>query len=179
MDLVEKMKTIEIDYEVLVQDALRLVVHHALSLIEKNGLIGDHHFYISFATDYPGVQLPDYLKDEYPEEITIVLQHEFWDLKIEDDLFSVTLCFNDVNEYITVPFRAITSFVDPSVKFGLQFTPDYDVLEEPLLEQKSPVQIEIKVNKASKKKSESTKKINTKESSDSANVITLDTFRKK
>lgn len=111
------------DYEKLVQAALRNVVRDILTEAANNGLIDDHHFYISFATQHAAVRLPDYLLEEYPEDITIVIQHEFWDLVVDDKGFSVTLCFEDNNENLYVPFSALISFVDPSVKFGLQFAP--------------------------------------------------------
>lgn len=159
----------DIDYEELVQNALRDVVKQSLKITASQGPLGDHHFYISFATDFPGVVLPDYLREEYPEEITVVLQHEFWDLTVEDTFFKVTLCFNEMNEQITVPFEAITSFVDPSVKFGLQFTPNYDlILEEPAPEEPT--------KKGKKATTDKTKK---KNKGDGSNVVTLDAFRKK
>jgi hypothetical protein len=124
----------EINYESMVHAALRDVVKTVLKSAEKNGLPGDHHFYICFATPHPRVQLPDHLREEYMEDMTIVLQHEYWDLTIEEESFSITLCFDEIHERITVPFDAIISFVDPSVKFGLQFNPiypdDFDVLED-------------------------------------------------
>jgi hypothetical protein len=158
----------DIDYEELVQNALRDVIKQSLKITASQGPVGDHHFYISFATDFPGVVLPQYLREEYPEEITVVLQHEFWDLTVEDNFFKVTLCFNDMNEPLTVPFEAITNFVDPSVKFGLQFTPNYDLaLEEP-----APVAPPKKGKKAADKNKKKTK-------GDDSNVVTLDAFRKK
>ncbi|MBP9752310.1 MAG: hypothetical protein KBD31_00655 [Proteobacteria bacterium] len=115
----------EIDYESLVHSALRDVVKNILKEVAINGLPKDHHFYICFATPHPLVQLPDYLHDEYPEDMTIVLQHEYWDLVVDDTGFSITLCFDEIHERIVIPFDSIISFVDPSVKFGLQFNPVY------------------------------------------------------
>ena len=129
-------KIIKFDYEQLVQDSLRSVVRESLMQVARSGLPGNHHFYISFRTDYPGVDLPDYLLEQYPEEITIVLQYVFWDLEVEEDSFFVTLCFNDIHERLTVPLQAIVSFVDPSVKFGLQFSP---TIHEKAVPQKLPV----------------------------------------
>jgi hypothetical protein len=114
-----------IDYEHLVHTALRDVVKSILKDAAQEGLPGDHHFYISFATPHPMVQLPDYLHEEYPEDMTIVIQHEFWDLEVGDTSFSVTLCFDEIHERIVIPYDAIVSFVDPSVKFGVQFSPVY------------------------------------------------------
>lgn len=112
------------DYEQMVQKALRQVMQEALTYVEKNGLPGTHHFYITFETNRPDVVVPEFLRDKHPEEVTIVLQHQFWDLKVTDAGFSVLLSFNDVHEKIEVPYAAVISFLDPSVKFGLQFIPD-------------------------------------------------------
>jgi len=171
-----------IDYEHLVQTALRSVVREALLLAGKNGLPGNHHFYISYATDHPGVHLPDYLKEEYPDEITIVIQHEFWELVVEEDCFSVTLCFNDTHENLVIPFDALVSFVDPSVKFGLQFIPSFDEAEDVKPKKQTLKSVEslrktkAKSESKASKKAESTKKDEPKADS---NVVTLDAFRKK
>jgi len=108
-------------YDALVDDALRSVVRRVLVQVAKKGLPGSHHFYISFRSVDPGVQLPDYLRAKYPEEMTIVLQHQYWDLIINDEFFEVTVSFNKQQERIRVPFAALSAFVDPSVRFGLQF----------------------------------------------------------
>jgi hypothetical protein len=100
---------------------LRGVVRDALARAAREGLRGAHHFYVSFHTDTPGVVLPDYLRDQYPDEMTIVLQHQFWGLDVGDEEFSVTVSFQNRPEQLTIPFAAVTSFADPSVKFGLQF----------------------------------------------------------
>jgi hypothetical protein len=115
-----------IDYESLAQDAMRGVVRTVLARTAKSGLPGDHHFYISFGTQAPGVSLSKRLKDKYPEEMTIVLQHRFWDLSVTDDRFEVKLTFDGIPERIVVPFAAIKVFFDPSVRYGLQFeAPDF------------------------------------------------------
>ncbi|MBT5570954.1 MAG: hypothetical protein HOJ90_07040 [Alphaproteobacteria bacterium] len=111
-------------YDQMVEDALRGVVRKALEHARDEGLPGDHHFYLTFRTTAPGVSIPDYLHDQYPEEMTIVLQHQFWDLTIEDEQFTVTLSFKNRPAELRIPYDAMTSFVDPSVKFGLQFTVD-------------------------------------------------------
>ena len=108
-------------YDALVDDALRSVVRRVLRQVADKGLPGSHHFYISFRSTDPGVQLPDYLRAKYPEEMTVVLQHQYWDLIIHDDFFEVTVSFNKQQERIKVPFAALSAFVDPSVRFGLQF----------------------------------------------------------
>lgn len=110
-----------IDYEALQQDAMRGVVRAALNLIAKTGLPGDHHFYVSFLTQAPGVVLSKRLKEKYPHEMTIVLQHRFWDLLVSEDRFEVKLTFDGIPERLVVPFAAIKVFIDPSVRFGLQF----------------------------------------------------------
>lgn len=108
-------------YDEMVDEALRGVVKQALKEAATKGLHGDHHFYISFQTHKPGVVIPKYLYSKYPEEMTIVLQHQFWDLKIGDIEFSVTLSFNGKPEQLIIPWQALTNFADPSVKFALQF----------------------------------------------------------
>lgn len=108
-------------YPSLIDQAMRDVVHDVLRRVSASGLPGEHHFYISFNTAHPGVKMSDQLKSRYPKEITIVLQHQFWDFHVEDQRFHVTLSFGGVPEKLTVPFSALTAFADPSVKFGLQF----------------------------------------------------------
>jgi hypothetical protein len=108
-------------YEAMVEAALRDVVRRSLALTAERGLPGTHHFYITFRTDRPDVQVPDQLKAQYPKEMTIVLQHQFWGLEVERDLFRVTLSFNSRQERLVIPFLAVTAFADPSCKFGLQF----------------------------------------------------------
>lgn len=108
-------------YDALVDDALRSVVRRVLLQVADKGLPGSHHFYLSFRSTDPGVHLPDYLRAKYPEEMTIVLQHQYWDLIINDEFFEVTVSFNKQQERIKVPFTALSAFVDPSVRFGLQF----------------------------------------------------------
>jgi uncharacterized protein len=111
-----------LDYGRLVERALRQVVHDALEVVATRGLPGQHHLYITFRTDHPGVGLTDDLRARYPTEMTIVLQHEFWGLEVEDDRFSVLLKFGGVAHRLEVPFEAVSVFADPSVEFGLQFT---------------------------------------------------------
>jgi hypothetical protein len=108
-------------YDALVDDALRSVVRRVLTQVAEKGLPGSHHFYISFRSNDAGVELPEYLRAKYPEEMTIVLQHQYWDLILGPDHFEVTVSFNKQQERIRVPFAALSAFVDPSVRFGLQF----------------------------------------------------------
>ncbi len=110
-----------IDYEALQQEAMRSVVKSVLKETERSGLPGEHHFYISFSTQAPGVILSRRLREKYPHEMTIVLQHRFWGLVVTDDRFEVNLTFDSIPERLVVPFQAIRVFVDPSVRYGLQF----------------------------------------------------------
>jgi uncharacterized protein len=115
------MPTDHIRYDLLVQEALRSVVRKVLSDAARDGLKGEHHFYVSFRTGAPGVRLSNRLREQYPEEMTIVLQHQFWDLGITDHTFEVGLSFGGVPERLLIPYEAIVGFFDPSVQFGLKF----------------------------------------------------------
>ena len=108
-------------YDKMVERALRGVVREALARTAASGLPGTHHFYITFQTRHPGTKIPESLSSQYPEDMTIVLEHQFWDLEVEEDHFAVTLSFQSRPERLIVPFDAITAFTDPSCKFGLQF----------------------------------------------------------
>ncbi len=112
-----------IHYDEIVQEALRAVVGRVLGEVEASGgnLPGEHHFYITFKTTAPGVSIPSHLKQRFPDEMTIVIQNKFWELKVDTEGFSVGLSFNQIPSKLQVPFSAITAFVDPSVDFGLQF----------------------------------------------------------
>ena len=117
-----------IPYDEIVQEALRAVVGRVLREVERSGgLPGGHHFYITFKTRMPGVSIPRHLADRFPDEMTIVIQHRFWDLKVDDEIFSVGLSFGGVPSTLTVPFAAVTDFVDPAVDFSLKFHADSDV----------------------------------------------------
>ncbi len=108
-------------YDRMVEDALRTVVRRALTLVAENGLPGDHNFYITFRTGNSGVEMPDHLREHYPGEMTIVMQHQFWGLDVGEDAFAVTLTFSGAPERLSIPFEAISAFADPSVRFALQF----------------------------------------------------------
>jgi uncharacterized protein len=110
-------------YKELMDRALRSVVREALLRVKKSGLPGSHHMYVTFRTKAAGVELADRLRERFPDDMTIVLQHQFWGLDVQDDKFEVTLSFNKLHERLVIPFAAITSFVDPAVQFGLQFVP--------------------------------------------------------
>ncbi len=115
------MATDHIRYDILAQEALRGVVRTVLADAAKNGLPGDHHFKITFNTVAPGVRLSDRMRAQYPEAMTIILQHQFWDLDVGEEGFEVGLSFGGITERLAVPFEAITAFYDPSVQFGFQF----------------------------------------------------------
>jgi hypothetical protein len=119
-----------IRYDLLVQDALRGMVRDLLAKVAREGLPGDHHFFVTFKTGAPGVQLSQRMKAQYPDEITIVLQHQFWDLTVSERQFEVGLSFANIPERLVVPFAAVTGFHDPSVPFMLKFEPKADAAEE-------------------------------------------------
>ncbi|MCJ2014582.1 SspB family protein [Methylobacterium sp. J-076] len=110
-----------IRYDLLVQDALRGVVRKVLTDAAHSGLMGEHHFYVSFRTEAPGVRISQALREKYPQDMTIVLQHQFWDLSVTEHAFEVGLSFSGVPERLLVPFDALSGFFDPSVQFGLKF----------------------------------------------------------
>jgi hypothetical protein len=118
------MATDHIRYDVLARDALRGVLRRVLTDAAENGLPGEHHFFITFLSTADGVKLSPRLLAQYPEEMTIILQHQFWDLAVMDDRFEVGLSFGGIPEKLVIPFSAIKSFFDPSVQFGLQFETD-------------------------------------------------------
>lgn len=162
----------DLKYDVMVENALRGVVRQALAQVAEHGLPGEHHFYITFRSDHPGVVIPDHLSERYPREMTIVLQYQFWDLDVGADGFAVTLSFNNRSERLNVPFESVIAFADPSVRFGLQF----DAGEEEASGQAAtdtPVQ-------TSEQQNESEADAMPPQSEDgSGNVVTLDQFRKK
>lgn len=119
-----------IDYESLMQDAMRDIVRRVLLIAANEGLPGEHHFYISFDTLAPGVILSKRLRDKYAEEMTIVLQHRFWDLEVNQDRFEVKLTFDGIPERLVIPYNAIKVFFDPSIRYGLQFD-TADLLQDP------------------------------------------------
>lgn len=176
------------NYEQMTQLALRSVVRDAIRrVIREDGLPGAHHFYITFQTRHPGAEIDESLAKKYPEEITIVLEHQFWDLTANDDNFEVTLKFGGVPKYIKVPYTAITRFHDPSVGFALQFEPQREETPasvSPLAKlQPAPAEAEKPRTAPAKKKNikpKSDKKetvTDGKEPDDK--VVSLDSFRKK
>ncbi|MDU3129411.1 MAG: ClpXP protease specificity-enhancing factor SspB [Bradyrhizobium sp.] len=125
------MATDHIRYDVLARDALRGVLRRVLSDAAAHGLPGEHHFFMTFVSKAEGVKLSPRLLAQYPEEMTIILQHQFWDLVVTEDRFEVGLSFGGIPERLVVPFHAIKSFFDPSVQFGLQFEPSEAIAETP------------------------------------------------
>ncbi len=115
-----------LSYERMVEDALRGVLRQALRITQAQGLPGQHHFYITFETTQPGVNIAASLKALHPNEMTIVLQHQFWDLQVFEDYFEITLSFSGVQQRLVVPFAAVTAFADPHAKFGLQFHVEFE-----------------------------------------------------
>lgn len=113
-----------LDYPTYIREALRTVVRDVLVRVSEEGLPGDHHFFISFATMDPGVVVPPFLRDQYPDEATIILQHQFWDLEVDEEAFSVSLRFGGTAQHVRVPFVSVKSFVDPEAKLGLRFDPE-------------------------------------------------------
>jgi hypothetical protein len=120
------MAVSSLSYERMVEDALRGVLRQALRLTEAQGLPGSHHFYITFDTTHHMVRIPESLRALHPNEMTIVLQHQFWDLKVNDDGFEITLSFSGVSQRLKIPFAAVTAFADPHAKFGLQFHVEFE-----------------------------------------------------
>ncbi len=171
-------------YDLMVENALRGVVETALNEVKDDGMLGDHRFYITFYTQHPDVQIPDYLRESYPEEMTIVLQYQFYDLEVTKEKLSVTLSFNNVPEQIVVPLEAISIFADPSVNFALQFQPlgkdDTFEFEEELLSVIEDDDVAPKKEKPKKSKSKAKDSDDKKGDDDEENsVVSLDVFRKK
>ena len=110
-----------IGYQALTDAALRSVVREALRRVEKQGLIGTHHFFLTFKTKFPGLEIPEFLHEQYPEEMTIILQHQFSGLRVKENHFEVTLTFRKLPATLVIPYEALTAFFDPGVQFGLQF----------------------------------------------------------
>ena len=160
-----------IPYDEIVQEALRAVVGRVLGEVERGGgtLPGTHHFYITFKTAAPGVNIPRHLKERFPDEMTIVLQNKFWDLAVSDEGFQVGLSFNQIPAKLQIPFAAITAFVDPAVDFGLQFQAAVSDIE--------PTAHENAENDAPDAEQGGKKAVG--EADDGTNVVTVDFGRKK
>lgn len=187
-----------IRYDILAQEALRGVIRKVLAEVAATGLPGNHHFFITFLTGAPGVRISSRLKEKYPEQMTVVLQHQYWDMVVTDQQFEIGLSFGDVPEKLTIPFSAIRGFYDPSVNFELEFDvsvvqPTSDNDEGDNLSSIEPISSDDTSEKT-KSKSKSRKPAADKgdaaatdqsasdddtEAKPSADVVSLDSFRKK
>jgi len=169
-----------IRYDVLTQEALRDVIRKVLEEVEKAGLPGDHHFFITFDTNAPGVRLSTRMRERYPETMTIVIQHSYWDLEAGETAFEVDLSFNDIRERLRIPYTAIQAFFDPSVKFGLQFEV---ALEEHGFPDEDDVRLEEQDNLEEIGSASLTASASGESSEEdgakSGEVVSLDSFRKK
>ncbi|MEQ8442384.1 MAG: ClpXP protease specificity-enhancing factor SspB [Alphaproteobacteria bacterium] len=178
-------------YNDMVEHAMRSVVRKALERAAKGGLPGNHHFYITFRTDHPDVMIPSRLMDQYPEEMTIVLQHQFWGLQPDDDGFDVELSFNQKHEHLRIPYSALVTFADPSVNFGLQFHVEVDEDEltaeqpEAASDEKGPTREEMAEGSDKASAADAGEKADAEDAEDGSeeerndNVVTLDFTRKK
>lgn len=155
------------NFPAMIDDAMRGVVRRAMRQIADEGLPGEHHFYISFLTTYPGVRLSPQLRERFPQEMTIIVQHQFWDLRVEEEQFSLMLSFNNVPEKLVIPYASLTAFADPSIKFGLQFHTRRSPATAPVSETSFEATPLIPDN------------CGDDEAEGTAQVISLDAFRKK
>ncbi|MES2750005.1 MAG: ClpXP protease specificity-enhancing factor SspB [Pseudomonadota bacterium] len=169
------MATDQIRYDVLARDALRGVLRQVLADAAENGLPGEHHFYITFLSTAEGVKISPRLLSQYPQEMTVILQHQFWDLIVTDDRFEVGLSFNGIPERLVVPFSSIKSFFDPSVQFGLQFEPADDSAAGAIAptDETPPAPLAASPDAAAQTGDEPVKQ------GEGAEVVRLDRFRKK
>jgi hypothetical protein len=179
------MATDLIRYDLLVQDALRGVVRRVLADVAREGLPGEHYFYITFRTHARGVRLSTRMREQYPEEMTIILQHQFWDLSVTDHAFEVGLSFKNVPEMLLIPFEAVTRFTDPAAEFDLRFEPEEELIEAgandlggPQTEAAPSVlrEQELRSVPAELRPGESGKEDSP---AGDANVVSIDAFRKK
>jgi hypothetical protein len=160
-------------YDLLAQNALKGVVREALRIAENPGLPGEHHFYIAFNTKHPGVKLSEKIAQRYPREMTIVLQHQYWNLHVHEDRFEVELSFDNVPEHLVIPFDAVKGFLDPAVQFGLQF--------ETSTPERRPREVEAPKAQGAKAEppSEPAEAEPAAAPDEPAKVVSLDQFRKK
>lgn len=171
-------------YDILVQEALRGVMRKVLTEVSRTGLPGNHHFFITFLTGAPGVRVSTRLRERYPEQMTIVLQFQYWDLKVTDAGFEVGLSFSDVPEKLEIPFSAVRGFYDPSTNFELEFDAKADasnaaeVIEPPVKLELAP-KVSEEPQKATPKKKPAAVEADKADPSKSADVVSLDAFRKK
>ena len=178
----------------MVEDALRGVLRQALKITQEQGLPGSHHFYVTFDTTHQGVRMADSLRAMHPNEMTIVLQHQFWDLSVEEDSFDITLSFSGVSQPLHVPFAAVTAFADPHAKFALQFHVEFEDEDEADLDedgeefdQDDDFEMPPMDNAVVTQRLKTERRAPNEESEESApdleeetgKVVTLDAFRKK
>ncbi|MEL6435890.1 MAG: SspB family protein [Pseudomonadota bacterium] len=184
-----------IRYDILVQNALRSVIRKVLLEVEKTGLPGNHHFFVTFSTTATGVKVSPRVREQYPDQMTIVLQHQFWDLEVGETGFGIGLSFSDVPEKLYVPYAAVRGFYDPSVNFELEFDPDEQVddLDVDALPAPKPVPALTAVGASDTKQDDAPEKEPVAENADvempesadddeaagTADVVSLDAFRKK
>jgi len=163
-------------YNAMVEDAMLNVVRKAIETAATDGLPGEHHFYITFRTDHPDAQLPDHLRKRYPREMTIVLQHQFWNLTVDEHALEVDLSFNQKLERLRVPLDSLITFADPSVNFGLQFHPSAPEQEdgEPLTDGDTE-----EMGDSGAPQNDTDAAGDAPADGDGDNVVTLDAFRKK
>lgn len=171
-----------IRYDILAQDALRGVMRKVLQEVSKTGLPGNHHFFITFLTTAPGVRVSPRLRERYPEQMTIVIQFQYWDLKVSENGFEVGLSFSDVPEKLEIPFSAVRGFYDPSVNFELEFDPKAASAEETAPVALPTAQPEATSEPAARRAGGTKDKVAAAEADaakGSADVVSLDAFRKK
>jgi uncharacterized protein len=174
------MATDHIRYDVLARDALRGVLRRVLTDAAEHGLPGEHHFFITFLSTAEGVKLSPRLLAQYPEEMTVILQHQFWDLVVSEDRFEVGLSFGGIPERLVVPFNAIKSFFDPSVQFGLQFEPTDAATDAPATSDAPASAIPAPTALPAPAASSATENQDEPaKASEGAEVVRLDRFRKK
>jgi hypothetical protein len=159
----------QIGYDEIIENSMRLVIYETLKKVEKNGLVGTHYFVITFFTRFPGVVIPQSLLERYPDEMTIVIQYQYRGLSVEQDQFKISLSFSNKYETLEIPYKAITSFADPSMNFALKFSMSYGELQDLESEDYS------ELDPASNDDDDSSEK---RKIDLSAKVISLDAFRK-
>jgi uncharacterized protein len=173
-----------IRYDILAQEALRGVMRKVLAEVARTGLPGNHHFFITFLTGAPGVRISSRLRERYPEQMTIVIQFQYWDLKVTETGFEVGLSFSDIPEKLEIPFSAVRGFYDPSVNFELEFDVKADdVIQDDVEQEEEPEEAPAKIQPAKAEGRKKSKPVEPAEEDASpakgADVVSLDAFRKK
>lgn len=173
-----------IRYDILAQEALRGVMRKVLAEVARTGLPGSHHFFITFLTGAPGVRISSRLRERYPEQMTIVVQFQYWDLKVTETGFEIGLSFSDIPEKLEIPFSAVRGFYDPSVNFELEFDVKADeviddIVEDEPEEEKAPAKIQPAKGEGRKKAKQPVELAEADDQNKGAEVVSLDAFRKK